>query len=120
MPTGVMPTPVETIEEFKVGIANQSADFNGAAGSQVQMVSKRGSNQFHGSAYDHYFAGNLGANTWQANHTPSPGLRYTPLPSTHQNRFGASIGGHSLRHSGVARLTSSSTMKAGSSDGSTR
>jgi len=62
VPTGVMPTPVETIEEFKVGIANQSADFNGAAGSQVQMVSKRGTNQFHGAGYDHYFAGNLGAN----------------------------------------------------------
>jgi hypothetical protein len=93
VPTGVMPTPVETIEEFKVGIANQGADFNGAAGSQVQMVSKRGSNAFHGSAYDYYFAGNLGANTWQANHTPSGGLPYTPLPSTHQNRFGASLGG---------------------------
>ncbi len=93
VPTGVMPTPVETIEEFKVGIANQAADFNGAAGSQVQMVSKRGSNQFHGAGYDHYFAGNFGANTWQGNHIPSPGLPYTPLPSTHQNRFGASLGG---------------------------
>ncbi len=93
LPTGVMPTPVETIEEFKVGISNQGADFNGAAGAQVQMVSKRGTNQFHGAGYDHYFAGNLGANTWQGNHTPSPGLSYTPLPSTHQNRFGASLGG---------------------------
>ena len=93
MPTGVMPTPVETIEEFKVGIANQGADFNGAAGSQVQMVSKRGSNKFHGAAYDHYFAGNFGANTWQGNHTPSGGLPYTPLPSTHQNRYGGSLGG---------------------------
>ncbi|MFN7921712.1 MAG: carboxypeptidase-like regulatory domain-containing protein [Bryobacteraceae bacterium] len=93
VPTGVMPTPVETIEEFKVGISNQAADFNGAAGSQVQMVSKRGTNKFHGAAYDHYFAGNIGANTWQGNHTPSAGLKYTPLPSTHQNRFGASIGG---------------------------
>jgi hypothetical protein len=32
-PSGVVPTPVESVEEFKVGITNQTADFNGAAGS---------------------------------------------------------------------------------------
>ncbi len=31
-PSGVIPTPVESIEEFKVGTNNQTADFNGAAG----------------------------------------------------------------------------------------
>jgi hypothetical protein len=93
LPSGVMPTPVETIEEYKVGISNQTADFNAAAGAQVQMVSKRGTNKFHGAAYEYYFGSNLGANTWQGNHTPSSGLPYTPLPSTHQNRFGASLGG---------------------------
>jgi Carboxypeptidase regulatory-like domain len=93
LPSGVMPTPVETIEEYKVGISNQTADFNAAAGAQVQMVSKRGTNKFHGSAYEYYFGSNLGANTWQNNHTPSSGLPYTPLPATHQNRFGASFGG---------------------------
>ena len=40
MPTGVLPTPIESIEEFKVGTVNQTADFNGSAGSQVQMVTK--------------------------------------------------------------------------------
>src|SRR5262249_31622832 len=92
-PSRIMPTPVETIEEFTVGIAHQAADVNGAAGGQVQMVTKRGTNQFHGAAYDHYFAGNWGANSWQGNHTPSRDLQYTQLPSTHQNRFGASLGG---------------------------
>ena len=92
-PSGVMPTPVESIEEFKVGTNNNTADFNGAGGGQVQMVTKRGTNQFHGSAYEYYFGSNLGANTWQNNHTPSHGLPYTPLPSTHQNRFGGALGG---------------------------
>src|SRR5213078_4427109 len=87
-PSGVVPTPVESIEEFKVGTSNQTADFNGAAGSQVQMVTKRGTNQFHGSLYEHYFASNVGAaNLWRNNHTPSPqlGLPYTPLPKSHRN-----------------------------------
>jgi hypothetical protein len=88
-PSGVVPTPVESVEEFKVGITNQTADFNGAAGSQVQMVTKRGTNQFHGSLYDYYFATNVGAaNSWKNNHTASGSLPYTPLPTTHRNRFG--------------------------------
>jgi len=94
-PSGVMPTPTESIEEFKVSSNGQTADFNGAAGGQVQMVTKRGSNQFHGAGYEYYFGGNWGANNWLNNHTPNRflGLPYTPLPSTHQNRFGAALGG---------------------------
>ena len=72
-PSGVIPTPVESIEEFKVGTNNQTADFNGAAGGQVQMVTKRGTNQFHGSGYEYYFGSNFGANNWLNNHTPSRG-----------------------------------------------
>ncbi len=83
-PSGVMPTPVESIEEFKVGTNNNTADFNGAGGGEVQMVTKRGTNQFHGSGYEYYFGANLGANNWLNNHTPSRNLPYTPLPSTHQ------------------------------------
>jgi Carboxypeptidase regulatory-like domain len=95
-PTGVIPTPIESIEEFKIGTSNQTADFNAAAGSQVQMVTKRGTNSFHGALYEYYFANNVGAaNLWKNNHTPNPplGLPYTPLPSTHRNRFGGAIGG---------------------------
>jgi hypothetical protein len=99
-PSGVIPTPVESIEEFKIGTSNQTADFSGAAGSQVQMVTKRGTNTFHGAAYEHYFASNVAAaNLWKNNHTPCPaslcpgGLPYTPLPVTHKNRFGFAGGG---------------------------
>ena len=93
-PSGIIPTPVESIEEFKVGTFNQSADFSGSIGSQVQMATKRGSNAYHGSAYGFYFATNVGAaNSWANNHTPSGGLTYTALPSNHRNRFGGSLGG---------------------------
>ncbi len=94
-PSGVMPTPAESIEEFKVSSNGQTADFNGAGGGQIQMVTKRGTNQFHGAAYEYYFGGNWGANNWLNNHTPDRflGLGYTPLPSTHQNRFGGALGG---------------------------
>src|SRR5262245_3494237 len=86
-PSGVMPTPAESIEEFRVATNNQTADFNGSAGGQIQMATKRGGNQWHGSAYEYYFGSNFGANAWANNRT---GIK---LPSSHQNRFGASAGG---------------------------
>ncbi len=92
--SGVAPTPVESIEEFQVGISNQTADFNGAGGSQVQMVTKRGTSRFHGALYDYYFGTDVGAaNSWKNNHTASAGLPYTPLAPTHKNRFGGALGG---------------------------
>jgi hypothetical protein len=86
-PTGVMPTPIDSVEEFKVNTANQTADFNSSAGAQVQVVTRRGTNAWHGSAYEYYFDNNFNANTWNNNITD------TPLPSYHYNRFGASGGG---------------------------
>ena len=73
-PPASIPTPIETIEEFKVGTANQTADFNGSAGGQVQMATKRGTSAFHGSAYDYLLSSYFSANTWKNNHTPSGNL----------------------------------------------
>ncbi len=92
-PSGVMPTPIETIEEFKVATAGQNSDFNGSAGGQIQMVTKRGTTQFHGAGYEYLISSFTSANTWKNDHTAIGSLSYTPLPKTHQNRYGASIGG---------------------------
>ena len=86
-PTGVMPTPLDSIEEFKVNTANQTADFNSSAGAEVQVVTKRGTSSWHGTAYEYYFDNNLNANTWDNN------AAGTPLPSYHYNRMGAAGGG---------------------------
>jgi hypothetical protein len=87
-PSGIIPTPVESVEEFKVGVANQTADFNGGAGSQVQMVTKKGTNAFHGAAYEYYLDDNFaGANTWDDNNV---GVQQ---PSFHYSRFGGNAGG---------------------------
>jgi hypothetical protein len=86
-PTGVMPTPIDSLEEFKVSTTNQTADFNSSAGSQVSMVTKRGSNAWHGTIYEYYLDNNWSANTFDNN---SSG---TPVPSFHYSRFGGAIGG---------------------------
>ncbi len=82
-PTGVMPTPVDSIEEFKVGTTNQTADFNSSAGAQVQLVTKRGTNQIHGTVYTYYMDNNWSANTFDNNASG------TELPSYHFTRPGA-------------------------------
>jgi len=88
VPSGVLPTPPDTLEEFKVSTSGQTADFNGSSGAQISAVTKRGTNQFHGTAYWYYNASDVGAaNTWVNN------ANNTPLPITHNNRAGYTVGG---------------------------
>jgi Carboxypeptidase regulatory-like domain len=86
-PSGVMPTPVDSIEEFTVGTTNQTADFNSSAGAQVQMITKRGTNAWHGTLYEYYLNNAWNANTFDNNASS------TPIPVYHYNRFGGSLGG---------------------------
>jgi hypothetical protein len=86
-PTGVMPTPADSIEEFRVGTNNQTADFNSSAGAQVRLVTKRGTNQWHGTAYEYYLDNNWASNSFD---NTSNGVR---RPSYHYSRFGGSVGG---------------------------
>jgi hypothetical protein len=86
-PTGVLPTPADSVEEFKVNSAGQTADFNSSAGAEVQVVTRRGTNDWHGSAYEYYLDNNFSANTWDNN------LTGTPAPNWHRSRFGARVGG---------------------------
>jgi len=65
MASGVVATPIETVEEFKVNTFGQTNDFNNSSGAQVQMVTRRGTDQIHGSVYGYYYATNHGAaNSW--------------------------------------------------------
>ncbi|HJX90352.1 MAG TPA: carboxypeptidase-like regulatory domain-containing protein [Pyrinomonadaceae bacterium] len=123
MASGVVATPIESVEEFKVSTFGQTSDFNSSSGAQVQMVTRRGSDQWHGSGYGYYYATNHGAaNNWVNNHTVfnkgippitaqnpggrpcSPGttlsdgdnncvMPFTPIIPNHRSRFGFSLGG---------------------------
>jgi Carboxypeptidase regulatory-like domain len=88
-PSGVMPTPVDSVEEFKVATTNQTADFNNSSGLQVQIVTKRGTGTWHGTAYEYYLDNNFSANTWD-NNQATPKI---PVPDWHRNWFGGAVGG---------------------------
>src|SRR5208282_823663 len=85
----VLPTPQDSVEEFKVNTAGQTADFNSSSGSEVKVVTKRGTDAWHGTAYEYYKDNNWSSNSWQNNHNDP----ITPIPSFHYSRYGGAIGG---------------------------
>ena len=91
-PEGSIPTPVESIQEFTVETNNPSGSqsLSLGGGAQVVMVTKSGTNVFHGSLYEGYRGSVLNANRWDANRLGRP------RPNVVDNRFGGSLGGHFL------------------------
>jgi hypothetical protein len=49
---GVLRTTQDSIEEFRVVTANSNADAGRSSGAQVSMVTKSGTNKFHGALYE--------------------------------------------------------------------
>jgi hypothetical protein len=48
----VLPVPIESVQEFRVSTSNYGADQGRSAGAQVALVTKSGTNAFHGSLYE--------------------------------------------------------------------
>ncbi len=86
-PTGVMPTPADSVEEFKVNASSQTADFNNSAGAQIEIVTKRGTDKWHATAYEYYLDNDINANNWGNN------LSGTPAPRYHYSKYGFAGGG---------------------------
>src|SRR5208283_2834126 len=51
--TSVLPVTLDSVEEFRVTTTNSNADQGGSSGAQVALVTKSGTNEFHGSAYEY-------------------------------------------------------------------
>ena len=56
--TGVMPTPADSVEEFKVNIARPGSGLQQLIRRAGQIVTKRGTDQWHGTAYEYYLDNN--------------------------------------------------------------
>jgi len=82
----VLRPPPDAIQEFKILTHSYSAEYGRNAGSVVNVVTKSGSNEWHGSLWE--FNRNDGLNTrdfFAPENQPKPELK--------QNQFGASLGG---------------------------
>ena len=75
----------EAVAEFKVDSAAYTADTGGSAGGQVSLISKTGTNAFHGSVFDY-----LRNNYFDA-HGPIKSAHKVPVFQL--NQFGGNLGG---------------------------
>lgn len=77
---------LEAIAEFKVQTSNFSAEYGASAGAVVNVVTKSGTNEYHGSAFEF-----LRNSTFDAKDFFTPADRAKPLFLQHQ--YGGSLGG---------------------------
>jgi hypothetical protein len=82
---------VDAMQEFRIQTSTYSAEFGRTPGGQVQIVTRSGTNQFHGGLFDYFRNDALDANDWFAN---AHGLPRSPL---RQNDFGGVFGGPLVR-----------------------
>ena len=79
--------PVDSIQELHIETAAFKAEDSRASGGNISMVTKSGTNEFHGSAFDFYQSEVFDANTWRNNLFGRPKAIY------HRNDFGVNAGG---------------------------
>ncbi|HUI56791.1 MAG TPA: carboxypeptidase regulatory-like domain-containing protein [Bryobacteraceae bacterium] len=81
----INPNP-DAVEEFRVITNSYSAEYGKMSGGVINVVTKSGSNAFHGSLFEFLRNDKLNANVW----TPGGTLTKAPL---HRNQFGGTAGG---------------------------
>ena len=107
--------PLEAIQEFKIQQANFSAEFGNSGGTIVNVVTRSGTNRYHGELYEFFRNNDLNANTFFAN---AAGLAQ---PHLTRNDFGGTIGSPILKNrtffffdfNGIRALTGQTSSVAG-------
>ena len=87
----VMQLPLEAVQEFQISTQRFSAENGRSEGAAINMITKRGGNQFHGSAFGYFRDAAL-----QTDQKPPDGLggQASPQhPSYSRQQFGGSVGG---------------------------
>src|SRR6266852_301983 len=91
--TSVLPVTQDSVQEFRVTTANYGADQGQGSGAQVALVTKSGTNSFHGSLYEDMRNTITSANDYLVKQSEQNiGLPNKPL-QLNRNIFGAAIGG---------------------------
>jgi Carboxypeptidase regulatory-like domain len=85
-----LPISLDSIAEFQVASSVYTADKGGSAGAQVSVVTKSGTNVFHGAAFD-FLRNNVLDARGPFDFNPLTGNGY--VPPLRLNQFGAEIGG---------------------------
>jgi hypothetical protein len=82
---------VDAMEEFRVQTSSFAPEFGRAPGGQVSIVTRSGTNAFHGTLFDYFRNDVLDANDWFSDRNN------LPKPAERQNDFGGVFGGPIIR-----------------------
>ena len=80
---------VDSTQEIQILTADYNAEYGRSSGGQIRIITKSGTQDFHGAAYDYVRNTVFNANTWGRNNTPGQNFA---APITY-NQFGYNIGG---------------------------
>jgi len=83
---------VDAMQEFRIETSTYAPEFGRTPGGQISIVTRSGTNQFHGTVFDYLRNDALDANDWI---TDQHGL---PKPQERQNDFGGTLGGAVLKN----------------------
>jgi hypothetical protein len=78
---------VDALQEFRIQTSTYAPEFGRTPGGQISIVTRSGTNQFHGTLFDYLRNDKLDANNWFAD---NEGL---PKPEERQNDFGGTFSG---------------------------
>ncbi len=82
-----VPNP-DAVQEFRVITNSYSAEYGRFAGAIVDVVTKSGTNRWHGSLFEFIRNDALNANRW-----PTPGTTIVQKPPLKRNQYGATLSG---------------------------
>src|SRR6266852_4362879 len=104
----------DAVQEFAVQTSGATAEFGRGTGGQVNIVTKSGTNQFHGSAFEYLRNDVLDAADFFTN---KQGGKKNPL---HRNQYGATLGGPILKDRLFFFLSYEGFRQVAPTDSSTR
>ena len=78
---------VDALQEFKIESSTYSAEFGRQPGGQVSLVTRSGTNSYHGSVFEYFRNEDMNANDWFADKA------HSAKPRDRENDFGGVFGG---------------------------
>lgn len=94
---GVLRSTLDSVEEFRVTTSNANADAGRSSGAQLSLVTKSGTNQFHGSVYEYHRPTFTVANDWFNKQAQLASGEPNIPGKLIRNTFGAAVGGPILK-----------------------
>ncbi|HEY6765324.1 MAG TPA: carboxypeptidase regulatory-like domain-containing protein, partial [Candidatus Sulfotelmatobacter sp.] len=127
--TSVLPVTLDSVQEFRVTTTNYGAEEGRSSGAQVSLVTKSGTNNFHGAAYEYLRNTYTSANDYFVKQSELESGSPNVAPKLIRNIFGGAVGGPVLRNrlyfflnyeaarqreeSSVVRIVPSDALRAG-------